>query len=56
MDSIPLLGAEQDSDAFESDENESSMGDGRMMLGLSELAELTVIKVECHGLARMQNW
>jgi len=25
MDSIPLLGAEQDSDAFESDENEASM-------------------------------
>jgi hypothetical protein len=27
MDSIPLLGAEQDSDAFESDESEASMGD-----------------------------
>jgi hypothetical protein len=26
MDSIPLLGAEQDSDAFESDDNEASMG------------------------------
>jgi hypothetical protein len=27
MDSIPLLGAEQDSNAFESDEDEASMGD-----------------------------